>query len=67
MRKPSWPAMLLFVICLLLGVILIGLGTAHISKFKQQRRQLSDNGRFISNSLRIERRPWAFAELSSFS
>ena len=44
MRKFSWPTMLIFVISLLVAVILLGLATAHISKLKQQRRQLSDNG-----------------------
>jgi hypothetical protein len=43
MRKFSWQTMIIFVIVLLLGVVLIGLGTAYVSKLKQQRRQLSDN------------------------
>ena len=34
--------MLIFIISLLLAVILLGLGTAYVSKLKQQRRQLSD-------------------------
>ena len=34
--------MLIFLVGLLLAVILLGLATAHISKLKQQRRQLSD-------------------------
>jgi hypothetical protein len=38
--------MLIFVIGLLLAVILLGLGTAYMSKLKQQRRQLSDNSLF---------------------
>jgi hypothetical protein len=38
--------MLIFVAGLLLGVIIIGAGTAYISKLKQQRRQLSDNSHF---------------------
>jgi putative effector of murein hydrolase LrgA (UPF0299 family) len=43
MRKFSWPTMVIFVISLLVAVILLGLATAHISKLKQQRRQLSEN------------------------
>ena len=35
--------MLIFIISLLVAVILLGLATAHISKLKQQRRQLSDS------------------------
>jgi hypothetical protein len=46
MHKFRWRTMIIFVIALLLGVILLGLGTAYVSKLKQQRRQLSDNGRF---------------------
>lgn len=38
--------MLIFVIGLLLGVMLIGLGTAYIAKLKQQRRQPSNTGLF---------------------
>jgi hypothetical protein len=52
MRKPSWQ-MLIFVISSLLGVILVGLGTAHLSKLKQPRRQASDNGYFICNGVSI--------------
>ena len=43
MHKFSSRTMLIFVIGLLLAVILLGLGTAYMSKLKQQRRQLSDN------------------------
>jgi len=43
MRRFSWRTMIIFVMVLLLGVILLGLGTAYVSKFKQQRRQLSDS------------------------
>jgi hypothetical protein len=43
MRRFSWQTMLIFIISLLLAVILLGLVTAHISKLKQQRRQLSDS------------------------
>jgi hypothetical protein len=43
--------MLIFVIGLLLAVILLGLGTAYISKLKQQRRQLSDNSLFNCRAL----------------
>jgi hypothetical protein len=46
MRKFSWRTMLIFVISLLLGVMLIGLGTAYIAKLKQQRRQSSDTSLF---------------------
>jgi hypothetical protein len=42
MHKFSPRTMLIFVISLLLAVILLGLGTAYVSKLKQQRRQLSD-------------------------
>ena len=38
--------MLIFLIGLLLAVIVLGLATAHISKLKQQRRELSDNSVF---------------------
>jgi len=38
--------MLIFVMGLLLAVMLLGLATAHISKLKQQRRQLSDSSAF---------------------
>ena len=38
--------MLIFLISLLLAVTLLGLATAHISKLKQQRRQLSDSSAF---------------------
>jgi hypothetical protein len=57
MRKFSWQTMLIFVVSLLLAVILLGLGTAHISKLKQQRRQLSDNGVF--DCVYVELRPQA--------
>ena len=46
MHKFSSRTMLIFVIGLLLAVILLGLGTAYMSKLKQQRRQLSDNSLF---------------------
>jgi len=46
MHKFSWRTLLIFVIGLLLGVMLIGLGTAYIAKQKQQRRQLSDTSLF---------------------
>jgi hypothetical protein len=55
MRRFSWQTMLIFVISLLLAVILLGLGTAHISKLKQQRRQVSDNGVF--DCVNVEPRP----------
>jgi hypothetical protein len=50
MRKFSWQTMIIFVIVLLLGVVLIGLGTAYVIKLKQQRRQLSDNCPSIATS-----------------
>jgi hypothetical protein len=40
MKKFSWPTMIIFVMVLLLGVVLVGLGTAYVSKLKQQHRQL---------------------------
>jgi len=43
--------MLIFVTGLLLAVILLGVGTAYISKLKQQRRQLSDNSLFNCGAL----------------
>jgi hypothetical protein len=43
MHKFSLQTMMIFVIFLLLGIILIGLGTAYVSKLKQQNRQVSDN------------------------
>jgi hypothetical protein len=46
MGKFSWQTMLIFVVSLLLAVVLLGLGIAHIINLKQQRRQLSDNGVF---------------------
>jgi hypothetical protein len=46
MRRFGWQTMLIFVISLSLAVILLGLATAHISKLKQQRRQLSDSSVF---------------------
>ena len=55
MRRFSWQTMLIFVIGLLLAVILLGLGTAHIGKLKQQRRQLSDNSVF--DCVNVEPRP----------
>jgi hypothetical protein len=42
MHKFSWRTMLIFVASVFLAVMLIGLGTAYISKLKQQRRQLSN-------------------------
>jgi len=45
--------MLIFVISLLLAVILLGLGTAYVSKLKQQRRQLSDNSLFNCGALTV--------------
>ena len=35
--------MIIFVMVLLLGVILLGLSTAYVSKLKQERRQLSES------------------------
>jgi hypothetical protein len=35
MQKFSWRTMIIFVMVLLLGVILLGLGTAYVSKLKQ--------------------------------
>jgi hypothetical protein len=55
MRKFSWQTMLIFVVSLLLAVILLGLATAHISKLKQERRQVSDNGVF--DCVNVEPRP----------
>jgi uncharacterized membrane protein len=46
MRRFSWQTMLIFVVSLLLAVVLLGLGIAHIVSLKQQRRQLSGNGVF---------------------
>lgn len=58
MRKFNWQTMLIFVVSLFLAAILLGLGTAHISKLKQQRRQLSDNGVF--DCVAVDLRPrWA--------
>jgi hypothetical protein len=51
MHKFSSRTMLIFVIGLLLAVILLGLGTAYVSKLKQQRRQLSDNSLFSCGAL----------------
>ena len=45
--------MLIFVISLLLAVMLLGLGTAYVSKLKQQRRQLSDNSLFNCGELAV--------------
>jgi hypothetical protein len=42
MHNFSWRTMLIFVASLFLAAMLIGLGTAYIAKFKQQRRQPSD-------------------------
>jgi hypothetical protein len=42
MHKFSWRTMLIFVASLILAALLIGVGTAYIAKFKQQRRQPSD-------------------------
>jgi hypothetical protein len=42
MHKFSWRTMLIFVTSLILAALLIGLGTAYIAKFKQQRRQPTD-------------------------
>jgi hypothetical protein len=42
MHKFSWRTMLIFATSLFLAVMLIGLGTAYISKLKQQRRQPSN-------------------------
>jgi hypothetical protein len=47
MHKFSWRTMLIFVASLFLAVIPIGLGTAHISKLKQQRRELSKTSLFM--------------------
>lgn len=47
MHKFSWRTMLIFVASLFLAVMLIGLGTAYISKLKQQRRELSKTSLFI--------------------
>ena len=57
MRRFSWQTMLIFVISLLLAVILLGLGIAHISKLKQQRRQLSDNSVFDCVNVKPRPRP----------
>lgn len=51
MHKFSARTMIIFVVCLLLAVIILGLGTAYVSKLKQQRRQLSDNNLFNSGAL----------------
>lgn len=51
MHKFSARTMIIFVVCLLLAVIILGLGTAYVSKFKQQRRQLSDNSLFKTGTL----------------
>lgn len=53
MHKFSSRTMLIFVIGLLLAVILLGLGTAYMSKLKQQRRQLSDGGLFNRGALTL--------------
>ena len=49
--------MLIFVISLLLAVILLGLGTAYVSKLKQQRRQLSDNSLFNCGAVPLAESP----------
>lgn len=46
MHKFSWRTLIIFVMVLLVGVILLGLGTAYLSKLKQQRRQASENDLF---------------------
>jgi len=43
MQKFSWRTMIIFVMVLLLGVILLGLSTAYVSKLKRERRQLSES------------------------
>jgi CHASE1-domain containing sensor protein len=43
MQKFSWRTMIIFVMVLLLGVILLGLGIAYVGKLKQERRQLSES------------------------
>jgi hypothetical protein len=43
MQKFSWRTMIIFIMVLLLGVILIGLGIAYVGKLKQDRRQLSES------------------------
>jgi hypothetical protein len=43
MQKFSWRTMIIFIMVLLLGVILLGLGTAYVRKLKQERRQLSES------------------------
>jgi hypothetical protein len=53
MHKFSSRTMLIFVISLLLAVMLLGLGTAYVSKLKQQRRQLSDNSLFNCGALTV--------------
>jgi hypothetical protein len=53
MHKFSSRTMLIFVISLLLAVMLLGLGTAYVSKLKQQRRQLSDNSLFNCGALAV--------------
>src|ERR1700730_6926215 len=56
MRKFSWQTMLIFVFSLLLAVVLLGLGIAHIVNLKQQRRPLSDNGIFDLVDVKQQRR-----------
>jgi hypothetical protein len=46
MHKFSWRTMLIFVTSLVLAALLIGLGTAYVAKFKQQRRQPTDTSLF---------------------
>jgi hypothetical protein len=53
MYKFSSRTMLIFVIGLLLAAMLLGLGTAYVSKLKQQRRQLSDNSLFNCGALAV--------------
>lgn len=57
MHKFSWRTMLIFVTSLLLAVMLIGLGTAYVSKLKQQRRELSN-----TNTSLLTRHPDAATE-----
>jgi hypothetical protein len=38
MQKFSWRTMIIFIMVLLLGVILIGLGIAYVGRLKQDRR-----------------------------
>jgi hypothetical protein len=71
MRKFSWQTMLIFVFSLLLAVVLLGLGIAHIVNLKQQRRQLSDNGIFDCVDVKPRPQParcaWHSRNSASFS